>query len=87
MTDKLKPCPFCGGGATIVICDDEGNLRDETYLENPYSGLGYFIIHDETQQKGDCPIARYVDEPQGKWIYETAEDAIKAWNTRAGEQE
>ena len=27
--DKLKPCPFCGGSAKIVLCDDEGNLHDE----------------------------------------------------------
>lgn len=27
--DKLRPCPFCGGLAKIVLCDDEGNLHNE----------------------------------------------------------
>ena len=24
---KLKPCPFCGGKVSLVLCDDEGNLH------------------------------------------------------------
>ncbi len=23
---ELKPCPFCGGKVSIVLCDDEGNM-------------------------------------------------------------
>ena len=37
--EELKPCPFCGGKAQLVISDDEGNLRDEEYEKNPRSGL------------------------------------------------
>lgn len=33
---ELKPCPFCGGKVSIVLCDDEGNLHDEAYRERPY---------------------------------------------------
>lgn len=43
MNTKLKPCPFCGRIPKICICDDEGNLRDEKYKENPYSGLTYHL--------------------------------------------
>ena len=28
---ELKPCPFCGGKVSLVLCDDEGNLHDEAY--------------------------------------------------------
>lgn len=41
MTEKLRPCPFCGGEAKLQLTDDEGNFKDESYLENPYSGVGY----------------------------------------------
>ena len=36
--DKLKPCPFCGGSAKVVLCDDEGNLHDEDYALRPCCG-------------------------------------------------
>ena len=58
---KLKPCPFCGGNVSIILCDDEGNLRDEAYREHPYSGLGFKLHHaheenpDEIKLK-PCPF-------------------------------
>ena len=42
---ELKPCPFCGGKVSLVLCDDEGNLHDEAYRERPYSGLGFMLHH------------------------------------------
>ena len=42
---ELKPCPFCGGKVSFVLCDDEGNLHDEAYREHPYSGLGFMLHH------------------------------------------
>lgn len=82
---KLFPCPFCGGAAKIIICDDEGNIRDEEYKEHPYSGLAYMITHD-IESNEDCPIARHADDgaQMGVWLYDTEEEAIEAWNCGLG---
>ena len=82
---KLKPCPFCGGKVSLVLCDDEGNLHDEAYIEHPYSGLG-FMLHHAHEENPECPIASY--ECDGGilgrvYIYDTEEQAAEAWNRRA----
>ena len=82
---KLKPCPFCGGKVSLVLCDDEGNLHDEAYREHPYSGLG-FMLHHAHEENPECPIASY--ECDGGilgrvYIYDTEEQATEAWNRRA----
>lgn len=84
-TDKLKPCPFCGGEARIQVTDDEGNLKSEIYLENPYSGVGYVIVHDENNSTDCCPIATNFDEIQGRYIYTSKQEAIDAWNKRVND--
>lgn len=80
---KPKPCPFCGGKVAVVICDDEGNLHDDDYLSNPYSGVGYQLRHTH-ELNPKCPIAKYEEDGGivGVWIYDTAEEAIEAWNRR-----
>lgn len=80
---KPKPCPFCGGKVAVVICDDEGNLHDDEYLSNPYSGVGYKLRHTH-ELNPECPIAKYDEDGGivGVIIYDTAEDAIDAWNRR-----
>ena len=45
---KLKPCPFCGSEIRIICCDDEGNLHEEEYEKEQWSGLGYRLYHDVT---------------------------------------
>lgn len=83
MTEKLRPCPFCGGEAKIQLTDSEGNGKSESYLENPYSGVGYVIVHDLSNLGDYCPIATDYDVVQGGNIYASKEAAIKAWNGRA----
>lgn len=81
MIERLKPCPFCGGEARLQLTDEEGNFKDESYLEDPYSGVGYVIVHD-ISDSSECPIATYCDEALGTYIYTTKEAAIFAWNLR-----
>lgn len=77
-------CPYCGGVMRIVVCDDEGNIKrdPEKYLENPWSGLTYGIMHNLSDvPKGvTCPIARFDEDYSlmGTRLYDTAYDAHKA---------
>ena len=85
MSEKeLLPCPFCGSEIRIVVCDDEGNTHDDDYENDPWSGLGYQLYHDITDDKRKlCPIAGHEYEGVlGIWIYDTREKAIEAWNRR-----
>lgn len=85
--DKLKPCPFCGGEVSLVLCDDEGNLHDEAYREHPYSGLGFMLHHAHEENLG-CPIASYECDGGilgGVYIYDTEEQAVEAWNRRVND--
>lgn len=86
---KLKPCPFCGSEIRVVCTDDEGNLHDEDYERNPWSGLGYKLYHDITDVEDEnCPIARHEGEGEmGVWIYDTKEEAIEAWNKRISDKD
>ena len=86
ITDKrLLPCPFCGVVPEIAICDDEGNIHDEEYAKNPYSGLHYEIIH-HTEQPGaeNCPIACHNDgfDGLGTQLYDSIDELLCAWNVR-----
>lgn len=80
---KLKRCPFCGGDFKIQLTDEEGNFRNDDYLNYPYSGIGYVVTHPV--QWDSCPIATEDDATLGNIIYETAEEAIEAMNTRVTE--
>lgn len=82
---KLK-CPFCGGEVSVVVCDDEGNLRNDEYENDHWSGLGYLLYHDKSQAKGDCPIAQHEGEGVlGTRIYDTRKEAVQAWNGESEE--
>ena len=76
---ELKPCPFCGSKSKIVQCDDEGNVKGEEYESNPWSGLGYRVVHESD----DCPIS--TGEDGYNLIYDSREEAESHWNRRANE--
>lgn len=65
----------------IIICDDEGNIRDKEYEQDPWSGLSYMLYHDEADNP-DCPIAHERGSSLGRWMYDTREEAIESWNKR-----
>lgn len=81
-------CPFCGGTVHIAVCDDEGNIHDEEYEKDPWSGLGYVLIHEEKDvpKTEGCPIATYDDDNSklGIYIYDTKEEARQVWNKTIG---
>lgn len=83
MAMKIKPCPFCGGRVGIAVCDDEGSIHDWGYLARPYSGVGYRLCHTH-ELNPSCPIARYKEDDGtiGVLIYDSAEEAVNAWNRR-----
>lgn len=76
---ELLPCPFCGGEVSVVVLDDEGNIKDKEYERDPYSGLRYAVAHDDPN--GECPIATY-DEPL-PWLYDSRDGVAHVWNRRA----
>lgn len=80
---KLRPCPFCGVVPKIYICDDEGNIHDENYLHDSYSGLSFGIEHT-IEQKGaeNCPIATYEDEKIGVMLFDSVDELAECWNKR-----
>jgi len=78
---ELQPCPFCGGQIELLACDDEGNIHDEAYMDDPWSGLCFALKHEYKDRK-ECPIATHKGEILGIVLYDSAEEAIEAWNNR-----
>ena len=68
---KPQTCPFCGAEIKILPCK--------------YNEPGYELYHEISDDpKEKCPIAGHNGEGRlGIWIYDTIEEATKAWNNRA----
>lgn len=83
--ERLKPCPFCGKVPQIYVCDEEGNIRNDDYENDPWSGLSYAICHiDEVEQNGvDCPVATHDGEILGTRLYESIDELVECWNGRS----
>ncbi len=79
---KLKACPFCGRMPYIQLTDEEGNHRQQAYLDNSYSGVGYVLCHTDKSDINDCPIATSEGEDLGNLIYDTEDEAAEYWNKR-----
>ena len=75
MTDKLKPCPFCGGEKLIITScvelEEGNNFAECGCMPN------YTVCCDYKQ--GGCGAT--------SGYRPNKEEAIEAWNIRAGEQE
>lgn len=78
---ELEHCPFCGGEVRIIVCDDEGNHKNPEYEDDPWSGLGFLLYHSE-EENPNCPIAHDAENQLGMIIYDSREEAAKAWNHR-----
>jgi hypothetical protein len=81
----LKPCPFCRKRKVfIAVHDDEGNYhgnRGCDYECDPWSGLSYALHHEGW---GDCILCSDgIEQVMGGVLFDTAEEAIEAWNRRA----
>lgn len=63
--------------------DDEGNFHGHLgceYEQDPWSGLSYDLHHEGW---GKCILCTDGDnQSMGGALFDTAEDAIKAWNKR-----
>lgn len=83
---EMEPCPFCGGKADFVICDEEGNIHDAEYEKRPYSGLSFGIRHT-VEDNPNCPIAAFGEDGGmvGTMLYRSRALAAKDWNKRYGE--
>jgi hypothetical protein len=85
MSNTLKPCPFCGREVRLQLCDEEGNFHPDEYLDDPWSGISYVLIHGNT--KGvQCMLDEFNDEPLCGWRFSKAEGAAEMWNRRAGDK-
>lgn len=73
MKEKLKPCPFCGGGVSIA------SVGDEIYQ-------WYFITRGNGENKCDCRLfmesERFYKGDEEKTKVKAKSDLINRWNRR-----
>lgn len=72
VTIALKPCPFCGGEASVSFTDSNGLRREE-------NNTGYYV----SCSKCDCEIGFKCECDSGySGDFKTREAAAEAWNHR-----
>lgn len=71
MTDKLKPCPFCGGEATVYDYEAEYDIYDP-------DTLGYVDTEHHTKYGVCCNTCKAM-MPE----FNSEEAAIISWNNRS----
>lgn len=76
MTDKLKPCPFCGGEVRIVRCI--------TYQDGFYWAIEGALGDNGCECNVTMESQLFDDDEHGEF---EKKQLIKAWNRRAGDQE
>ncbi len=67
-SEKLKPCPFCGGAAEVLDCTVKG--------ETP-RGFQIACINARSDSEDYCPTEPFTN------VHKSKRRAIAAWNTRA----
>lgn len=74
MTDKLKPCPFCGSEAEVYEYNEEETRYDP-------DTLGFLDSEEVTRYGCGCPGCgcMLADKPSRK-------TAIKCWNRRFNDE-
>lgn len=82
---ELKPCPFCGGGAT---------MRDDgIHMPVIDTDTGAVVDCRDEEPEGcvieckNCPAQIVENKKTGEGVDELEQRAIKAWNRRDGEDE
>ena len=89
--DKLKPCPFCGGSAKIVLPCKRG---DElwTYCNYPVKQVYSFTVSDVSTLNGrtvlnTLGLGTIRPEDIGKTVFLTREEAEKALAEMEGKKD
>lgn len=69
----------------IYVNDAEGNIKNDDYEYNPWSGLAYSICHEYDENESNeniCPIATFGGEIMGTQLYDSIDELVERWNRR-----
>ena len=69
----------------LYVCDEEGNIKNDDYVNDPWSGLYYSICHEMDYSKGNdnvCHVATFKREILGTQLYERIDELVERWNRR-----
>ena len=69
MFDELKPCPFCGGKAPIVV-------KEVQYPDTPHARMWYAVECNACDVVGDWDLGE--SGARAKWNSRPIEDALRA---------